>query len=98
MPILQQVTRNQMNHRGLDDDDFVGQIADAICDRGLRLPALIGLEASRPFSLLGGQILWLLQPALGLLISRQAVGRFARLLEEPSAVEDLINQLGAREC
>ena len=86
-----------MSRPGLDSDDIVGQIADAICDHGLRLPALVGLEAGRPLSLIGGQVLWLLQPVLGLVISREMVGRVAKMLEEPAAVEELIGKLEARE-
>ena len=86
-----------MSRHGLGDDQFVGQIADALCSRGLRLPALIGLEAGRPLSLIGGQFLWILQPVLGLLVSRELVGQVAQLLEEPAAVDELIDHLEARE-
>lgn len=86
-----------MTRRGLDNEDFVVQIADALCTHGLRLPALIGLEAGRPLSLIGGQVLWLLQPLLGLVVSRELVGHAARLLEEPEALDELVDQLEARE-
>ena len=86
-----------MTNRGLDNEEFVVQIADALCTHGLRLPALIGLEAGRPLSLIGGQFLWLLQPILGLVLSRDMIGHAARLLEEPEAVDELIDQLEARE-
>ncbi|MGB3714999.1 MAG: hypothetical protein WA996_11280 [Candidatus Promineifilaceae bacterium] len=86
-----------MTRRGLDNEEFVVQIADALCIHGLRLPALIGLEAGRPLSLIGGQVLWLLQPLLGLVVSRDLVGNAARLLEEPEALDELIDQLEARE-
>ncbi len=86
-----------MTRRGLDNEDFVVQIADALCTHGLRLPALIGLEAGRPLSLIGGQVLWLFQPLLGLVVSRELVGHAARLLEEPEALDELVDQLEARE-
>ena len=86
-----------MSHHGQDSDEFIGQIADAVCSHGLRLPTLIGLEAGRPFSLLGSQFLWILQPLLSLLVSRESISELAELLEEPSAVEKLIDQLEARE-
>jgi hypothetical protein len=86
-----------MSHHGLGHDQFVGQVADALCRHGLRLPALIGLEAGRPLSLIGGQFLWILQPVLGLVVPRDLVGQFAQLLEEPTAVAELIDQLEARE-
>ena len=86
-----------MSHHGLNDDEFVGQIADALCSHGLRLPALIGLEAGRPLTLLGGQFLWMAQPFLSLMISRDRVGQVAELLEEPASVDKLIDELEARE-
>jgi hypothetical protein len=86
-----------MTNHGLDSEEFVGQIADVICSHGMRLPALVGLEVGRPFSLIGGQLLWLLQPVLGLVLSRELVGQTARLLEEPKSIEALIAQLEARE-
>ncbi len=86
-----------MTNRGLDNEEFVVQVADALCTRGLRLPALVGLEAGRPLSLIGGQVLWLLQPLLSLVVSRDMVGHAARLLEEPEAVDELIFQLETRE-
>ncbi len=86
-----------MSRRGLNNEVFVVQIADALCTHGLRLPALIGLEAGRPLSLIGGQLLWLLQPVLSLVVSGEMVGQAALLLEEPAAVEELIDELEARE-
>lgn len=86
-----------MSRRGLNNEQIVGQVADAICDHGLRLPALVGLEAGRPLALFGGQALWLLQPALGLVISREWIGQVAQMLEEPAAVSELIDVLEARE-
>ena len=86
-----------MSRRGLDNDPIVGQIADAICDRGLRIPALVGLESGRPLSLLGGQLLWFLQPLLGVILPRDLIGNVARMLEEPEAIEELIQKLEARE-
>jgi hypothetical protein len=86
-----------MTSHGLDNEDFVGQIADVICSHGMRLPALVGLEAGRPLSLLGGQVLWILQPILGLVLSRELVEQTARFLEEPQSVDALIAQLEARE-
>lgn len=86
-----------MTRRGLDNEEFVGQVADVLCNHGLRQPALFGLEVSRPLSFVGGQVLWLFQPLLGLVLSRELIAQMARLLEEPAAVDALIAQLEARE-
>lgn len=80
-----------------ENQAFIDQLADLICRRGLQVPALVGLEAGRPFAFLGGQLLWVAKPALALFLSGNAVSRLAELLEEPAAVEALIATLEARE-
>lgn len=86
-----------MTSRELQNQAFIDQVADALCLRGWRLPALTVLEAGRPLAFLGGQLLWLLQPVAGPLVSREFVGATARLLEEPSGVDALIRRLEAGE-
>jgi hypothetical protein len=71
----------------------VGAIADTICRRGWRLPALVALEAGRPLAFLGGQLLWVAQPLLGLVLPGEVVGHFASILEKPAAVAELISLL-----
>lgn len=51
---------------------------------GLEDLAAALLEAAEPLSLLGAQALYLAQPALGLLLPTDDVGRWARLLEDPA--------------
>jgi hypothetical protein len=75
---------------------FLEQVADEICARRLRLPALIALEAGRPLAFVGGQLLWICQPALSLFLSSNMLGNAARLLEDPDAVSALIESLEAR--
>jgi hypothetical protein len=72
---------------------IIDQLADSICRRGWRLPALIALEAGRPLAFLGGQLLWVAQPALSLLLPSTAVRQVAALLEEPAAVHALAARL-----
>lgn len=86
-----------MTSCGLENEVFVKQVAEAICNRRLRMPALIGLEAGRPLAFLGGQLLWLGQPILGLLLSPNLIARLAQLLEEPGSVDALIEFLEAQE-
>lgn len=75
------------------DDVFLHAVAESICKRGLGSLALVTLEAGRPLAFLGGQLLWLTQPALCLLWSRNQISRLARLLEEGEAVDSLIEHL-----
>jgi hypothetical protein len=80
-----------------ENQAFVNQLADFVRRLGLQAPVLVGLEAARPFTFLGGQLLWVAKPALGLFFSSSAVGRLAELLEEPAAVDSLIATLEGRE-
>lgn len=79
--------------RTLEQENFLNDIAETIHRRGWRLPALVVLEVSRPLALLGGQLLWLAQPALSLVISASTIGQYACLLEEPAALDKLIARL-----
>ncbi len=80
-----------------ENQAFVNQLADFICRLGLQGPVLVGLEAGRPFSFLGGQLLWVAKPALALFFSGNVINHLAELLEESAAVESLISTLEARE-
>ena len=74
---------------------FLDQAVAFICQNRLRNPVLALLDAGRPLTFLGGQMLWVLQPALSLFISGTTVRQTARLLEEPDSVAALINRLEA---
>jgi hypothetical protein len=86
-----------MTDRHIENQAFVNQLADLICSWGLQIPVLVGLEAGRPFAFLGGQLLWVAQPALAIFLPGNTVRHLAELLEEPAAVESLITTLEARE-
>ncbi len=85
-----------MTQISLEQDTYLDQIADAICRRGLRLPTLIALDAGRPLAFLGGQFLWLSQPALSLFLPDQEIRQAAQLLENPDALAALTARLEAR--
>ena len=82
-----------MTNLRLDQEDLINRAANAICERGWRMPVLISLEILRPFTFVGGQILWIFQPMLGILFSTEIIGQTARLLEEPDSVDSLIRRL-----
>ena len=84
-----------MTGQGLESKDFVEQAAEVIGQHGLHLPALIVLEAFRPFAFLGGQLLWVLQPSLGLVAPKTTIGELARFLEDSRAIDSLIERLDA---
>lgn len=75
------------------DTSFLEQVAEFVRERGLRMPALLALEVGRPLAFIGGQFLWLAQPALSLFLPSTWIQQTARLLEEPAEVEALIARL-----
>jgi len=54
------------------------------------------LEAGEPLAPIGAQLLYVAQPALSLVAPREAIGRWARLLETPGGVAWLRHQLNPR--
>lgn len=82
-----------MSRISYEHDTFLDQLTDAICRRGLRLPALIALDAGQPIAFLGGQLLWMIQPALSIFIPTPTIRNLAQLLEEPEALAALAARL-----
>lgn len=54
------------------------------------------LDVAEPLGPLGAQMLWVAQPALGLMVSREAVADLAQVLERPGGVAWLREQLVER--
>ncbi|MBN1287983.1 MAG: hypothetical protein JXB47_21475 [Anaerolineae bacterium] len=55
-------------------------------------------RAFGPLAPVGAGVLWAAQPALGLLVDRDAVGEWAALLEDPEALAWLGARLAAEEA
>lgn len=79
-----------MTSREVEDEAFISNVAELLCRYGLRQPVLVGLEAGRPLTFIAGQLLWVLQPVLGLVLARDEVTKVAHLMEDPIAIEHLI--------
>lgn len=75
----------------------VAHIAAALNRWGLRLPALLTLDAGRPLTFLGAQCLYIAQPALNLFLPSAFINQLAHLLETPEGVEMLIERLETSE-
>ncbi len=86
-----------MTSREMEKENFVSQIADYLYAHGLGSAALVGLEVGRPLTFLGGQLLWMLQPVMGLIFPRDLISKIAVILEDPQATNELIGQLADRE-
>jgi hypothetical protein len=75
------------------ENPFLEQVASFIQGHGWGAPFLLILEVGRPLAFLGGQFLWIAQPALSLILPGSWIQQTARLLEEPEAVDILMARL-----
>lgn len=82
-----------MTSREVVDSDYIDHVAKQIRKRGLAQPVRLGLEAGRPLTFIGGQLLWVAQPILGLIATNETIEMLARLLEQPEAVDRLLSFL-----
>jgi hypothetical protein len=80
------------------NDPFLDQIAIFLKQRGLNAVALTLLEVGQPLTFIGGQLLWLAQPAVALLWPTDRVRRLAQLMEDPAMVQSLMQRLAADEA
>lgn len=58
-------------------------------ERGLELPLRVVLDALEPLGPLTAQLLWVLQPALGVFVGHDALSKFANLIEQPDGIASL---------
>lgn len=67
--------------------------------RSLGLDGLLGglLDAAAPLGPIGAGALWVAQPALGVFLSRQAVGDLAHILADPEGVDWLRKALAGAD-
>ena len=79
--------------RGFGNEVLANRLADTVHRHGLRMPALIALDAGRPLSFLFGQFLWIMQPVLGLFFTGDSINELAVLLEDPASMDLLIDKL-----
>lgn len=75
------------------EEELIDRLTEWIARQGLVTPAVFLLEANRPFSFLGGQALWMLQPILGPAVGYDRIAAYARLLEDRASVERLLERL-----
>ena len=80
------------------EEKLIDRLADWIECQGLVTPAVFLLEANRPFGFLGSQALWMLQPLLGPVVGHDRITAYARLLEDSTSVERLLERLESRRA
>jgi len=72
---------------------LAAKMAEFVVRRQMTTPALMVLEASRPFNFIGSQFLAFLSPFVTLIFSGVEYGRFVRFLEKRQSIQALIDTL-----
>ncbi|MDE3000514.1 MAG: hypothetical protein OXU79_15695 [Gemmatimonadota bacterium] len=72
---------------------LAARMAEFVVRRQMTTPALMVLEAGRPFNFIGSQFLAFLSPFVTLIFSGVEYGRFVRFLEKRQSVQTLIDTL-----
>jgi hypothetical protein len=82
---------------------MIDRLVNWIQAKGLSAPAVLFLEASKPLSFIGSQVLLLLQPVLGHIgptlgwfDDSHVVAEYAELLEDPANIDRILAYLEHR--
>ncbi|MFB0535804.1 MAG: hypothetical protein ACETWR_12580 [Anaerolineae bacterium] len=79
---------------GVDQRDLlIERLAQKVSRWGLTAPAILFLEANKPFSFIMSQALLFFQPLLGFLLGDEVIGGYAQLFEDQASVERLLQLL-----
>lgn len=83
-----------LNHSlSQEDIQTIDRVAQKVNQLGLQIPTLFMLEAGRPLAFLGGQLLWVAQPAASLFVPTAVIKHWATLLEKPATFAALKQRL-----
>lgn len=82
-----------MSNPNFDQEQLIERWANWINRRGLATVALPLLEVGRSLGFLGAQVLLMAQPILGLVLDSSRVTSYAALLEDPDALDRLLEQI-----
>lgn len=74
-------------------DLLIERLVQKVSSLGLTAPAILFLEAHKPFSFIGSQALLFLQPLLGFLLGDETISQYAQLFEDQANVERLLQLL-----
>ena len=74
-------------------DLLIERVAQKISGWGLTVPAILFLEANKPFSFIGSQVLLFFQPLLGFLLGDEVIDGYAQLFEDQDNLERLLQLL-----
>jgi len=79
-----------------EQEQLLDRIADQIVRRRLELPASMFLEMHRPLRFFAGQGLLFASPLLGTFFGLEEVYKFSRLVEDPTAIDRLLERIAER--
>ena len=82
-----------MSQPEIGQDEWLDQWAERIHYSGLSVVVLPLLEIGRGLGVLASQVLLLTQPVLAGLVDKTSIDRYVALLEDPRAVERLIERV-----
>ncbi len=71
------------------DTDWIAHVRT----NGWGAPVHLLLDVLEPLGPLGAQVMWVLQPALGVFVQRETLQHIAQTLEDPAAMQALRQQL-----
>lgn len=74
-------------------ENLINRLARRIADAGMTAPAILFLEAYKPLSFLGAQLLWFAQPFLTPAFDPVDFADFALLVQDDAGTEALIVRL-----
>lgn len=78
---------------GSRQEELAGQLARRIQSWGLSGLVSVLLDILEPFAFVGGQLLWVMKPTLGLLVDGNRIAEYAVMLERPEAYNLLREQI-----
>ena len=77
-------------------DALIAELVEQVERRKLTTPAIMFLEANRPFSFIVSQLLFVAEPVVGLFFQNNRAREYALLLEDRQNVELLLQQFEAK--
>ena len=74
-------------------DELLDRLARRIAEHGMTAPAILFLEAYKPLSFLGAQLLWATQPFLSTILNSDDLRDLASVIQDDAGTEALIARL-----
>ena len=78
------------------DDKAIERVAQTLRRWGMTMPAILFLEAHKPFSFIISQALLVAEPVLGIFVGQDRPRQLARFLEDEGQIERLLVRLEMR--